>query len=200
MTDVYVRAAPQNTIRLGMAISVVAWWAGQSNVNLHLIVAEPAVGTNWYGLPVEAKLPLAKFHWLSRQWADDHALSEPYFLADDDRMPIGPDWLKRALATWERHSDYALLSNTSYLPVERPANHAGADEVFEAPHCCGAGYFAKRGIVPYRDMVGKPSEQDNLVCEWLRAKGHKFGYMRDLYDLHLGFGHSQAEPLLWGRY
>jgi hypothetical protein len=198
--DVYLRCAPQNWIRGGMAISCLDWWCRQDGIRLHLIMSHPACCVTTLNAmhPCEVNLPLDDFHWASRSYADEHAKSTPYVVADDDRLPIGKDWLERALGVWERHPDYAMLCPVSYIPVERPNNHEGAGEVFEANNSCGAPYFAAPHQVPYDKFTGPANQQDQIVCEWMRLHNVKHGWMRDIYNLHLGFGHSQVGP--WGVY
>jgi hypothetical protein len=199
--DVFLRTAPLTWIRGGMAIACIAWWRDQPGVKLHVIAAEGScleeVSLDLLeevSVASAKVLPLDKFHWASRAYADTQAQSTPYVLTDDDRLPIGKKWLERALALWERHSDYAMLCPVSYIPVERPPEHVGADEVVSATNSCGAPYFAAPHQVPYATFTGPANQQDQIVCEWMRQHHVKHGWMRDVYNLHLGFGHSQVGP------
>lgn len=201
MIDVYLRCAPQNWIRGGMAITCIAWWRDQLDVKLHIIAAEGScleeVSLDCLEEVSVARakvLPLDNFHWASRAYADTQAQSTPYVLTDDDRLPIGGKWLERALALWNRHSDYTMLCPVSYIPVERPPEHVGADEVVGANNSCGAPYFAAPHQIPYDTFAGPANQQDQIVCAWMRQHNVKHGWMRDVYNLHLGFGHSQVGP------
>jgi hypothetical protein len=200
--DVFLRSAPQSWIRTGMAISCIGWWIVQPDVKLHVLFGEdPHAWTLpdvLFNLTVPMGelicLPMDSFHWASRAYADTQAQSTPYVLTDDDRLPIGKQWLERALALWERHSDYAMLCPVSYIPVERPPEHVGADEVVSATNSCGAPYFAAPHQVPYATFTGPANQQDQIVCDWMRQHNVKHGWMRDVYNLHLGFGYSQVGP------
>lgn len=193
MIDVFLRTALLTWIRGGMAITCIAWWRDQPGVKLHVIAAEGSC-LEEVSVAKAKVLPLDNFHWASRVYADTQSLSTPYVLTDDDRLPIGKKWLERALDLWNRHSDYAMLCPVSYIPVERPPEHVGADEVVSANNSCGAPYFAAPHQVPYATLTGPANQQDQIVCEWMRQHHVKHGWMRDVYNLHLGFGNSQVGP------
>ncbi len=150
----------------------------------------------------EVHLPQESFAWTSRKYADENATTDPYIFIDDDHLLLGADWVKRALAEWEENPGYTLLSATSCVATEIP--YPGAlwqQGLYTEAACAGAPMIHKKGVIPYQQFMGqKAGQQDIVVADWLRAHGHKFAMMKSVHYLHLGYGLSQVEPLLWMRY
>lgn len=200
--DVFYRTAPQTWLRAGVMAATLARWKMEPDINLRVIASSPIEGGDWlHQLQApEAILLLNNFHWRSRLYADEQAQTDPYLLIDDDHLILGSDWVGRAVRVWQDQAvGYTMLSATSHLVVEQPAWPEGQPRpvVYQAPHCCGAPYLTSPGAVPYSMFSGPPTQQDQVVSDWMRLQGLKFGYMRDLTYNHVGHGFSQTEPAWW---
>lgn len=198
MIDVFFRTAPKTELRYLLAFAALERWnVEQNNVKLRSIVMS---GTR--ALRCEVALAEDGFAWTSRKYADENATTDPYIFIDDDHLLLGADWVKRALAEWEENPGYTLLSATSCVATEIP--YSGAlwqTGLYTEAACAGAPIIHKKGVIPYQQFMGqKASQQDIVVADWLRAHGHKFAMMKSVHYLHLGYGLSQVEPLLWMRY
>jgi hypothetical protein len=215
MIEVFVRTMAQTNLRAALAWAVLERWAMEPDIRLRIIAGAPAAGaveiSRHFGSLVEVVLPAENFHWSSRKYAEENSTGSPYVLADDDRLLLGADWVKRALKLWERASaeGFALLSDNSCIEAERQwpkgfepraRGWAACPEYFDAPHQAGANYFAKKGAVDYCKFTAPANRQDEEVADYLRAKGLRLGFMRDVISTHLAYGFSQAQPLLWNRY
>ena len=207
--DVFLRCAPQNEIRLGMTLTCIAYWKSVPGARLKMVVAGPSFGgvtiSNAYW--IERVLPIDGFHWSSRQWADEMAETEPYVLADDDRLPIGMDWLERAKGLWEKYNagrEYVMLNDRSSSWVDdclKVIKWNGVDEVVPTePHWLGANYLSYKGAVPYAKFKGKADTQDPDIGDWAARNGKRQLMMTGVVVNHLGLGFSQVQPKLWGRY
>jgi hypothetical protein len=205
-----MRLAPQNEIRLGMAIACVARWKQEKNIRLHVLASNPMVGaaalSNLHNF--EIVQPLRDYHWTTRLYADEHAQSEPYVLVDDDRIPMHEDWLSKALSYWaffNKHKQFVMLVDVSMLKCERYCDTV--PEIYESSVPCvrnpcwaGPNYLAYKGSIPYREFSGLPNRQDLVIEEWARKNHQEQAVMKDVVSNHMGVGFSQAEPRMWGRY
>jgi hypothetical protein len=195
MLDVFLRVAPLHPIRAHLAEAVYLRWLEEA-AYVRVIKAEGSL----FGA-FEATLPLENFQWTSRAYADENAKSDPYILADDDHLPLGKDFVSRFEREWDKYPGYALFSAASAVRGEAPYQGALWQEgVTEEPACVGATMLHAKRVIPYSQFNGKASNQDSIVCDWLKAHGYKFALSKSVHYLHLGFGLSQVEPLLFGRY
>lgn len=209
-TDVFLRVAPQNDIRLHMALTCVAYWRTVPNVNLHIIFSKMMKGFHHFGFEEKPIfLSMEGFHWSSRQYADDHSESDPYVLCDDDRLPMGDNWLSKALDHWkEDNADhkYVMMTDRSALWLDdvtklNPVYRESVSEVIESPLFNGPNYLSYKGAIPYPEFVNVPSNiQDPAIGDWAHKHGKKQALMRDVVSNHIGVSFSQTQPVLWGRY
>lgn len=206
MTDVFLRLAPKSPLRLHLAAAVYARWLEELTISFHPIWMEgtfQAFDEAVSDVPTfcEVELPEENFQWTSRRYAEEHAESDPYIFCDDDHLVLGKDFAPRLLEEWVKHPGYVLLTASSAVRGETPyPGTLWQEGVYEQVACVGATMVHKKGVIPYHQFSGKASMQDSVVCDWLAAHGHKFALSKAVHYLHLGFGLSQVEPLLWGRY
>lgn len=64
----------------------------------------PHVGMTHGDDAIVVRLPVKNFWTLSKQYAEDHAKSEIYVLADDDQLIIGRDWVRLCAVIHRRRS------------------------------------------------------------------------------------------------
>jgi hypothetical protein len=216
--DCFLRVAPQNWVRGGMALACVAAWKQMPEANLRIICAErvnPTFACTVVNMKeIEKWLPLGKgkmatFQWTSRQYADEHAETEPYLLCDDDRIPMGTDWVKKAVAYWEEYNadhKYVMMCDRSALWMEDPCQ--GRDFLnMDMPIAetsdwwFGPNYLSYKGAIPYREFEGWPAAtQDPDLGRWAKDHGKKQAVMVNVVSNHMGVGWSQVQPELYGRY
>ncbi len=222
-TDVFVRTCPETPLRAMIALVAIERWKLEPNTRL-IVLDNP---TLWRAKQGKAPYPLdrldipngehvymddeddrKRFQWTSRAWADEHATSDPYVLIDDDHCPLGKDWVQRALKLWNvhQHPKLAFLGSDSIMPSENQRgnyeriNGQACPEVYQAPYAMGAPLIHRKGIIDYTQFEGAAHQQDDIVTTSLRKRCLAFYYMRDVLYLHLGFGLSQVQPLLWLRH
>jgi len=207
VTDLFFRVAPRDGVREAIAIACFRRWKSDPLVNLRLIGASE-IALHKVFQPIEISLPEENFHFASRQWADDHAETEPYFLVDDDEMPLGADWVEHAVNLWRLYNSdrkYVMMVGRPMLTVEDVARHHerlrnSRQEVEEMSYWWGCPYMSYQGAVPYGTMNGRADQQDPTVEAWAKANGKKQALCMRLYYNHFGLSFSQVQPSLYGRF
>jgi len=205
--DLFFRTAPRDGIREAIAIACLRRWRSDPLVNVR-VIGPSEIATCKELQPIEIGLPEENFHFASRQWADDHAETEPYFLVDDDEMPLEADWVKHAVNLWHRYNGdrkYVMMVGRPMLTVEDAARHHerlrnSKLEVEEMPYWWGCPYMSYWGAVPYGEMKGRADQQDPVVADWAWANGRKQALCMSLYYNHFGLSFSQVQPSLYGRF
>jgi hypothetical protein len=212
--DVFIRIAPCDAIRFGIAYACMFRWVSDPLVRLRVILP---TGLNMWGdkeiwdrlMPRhEVLLPGENFHFTSRQYADEHADTEPYLMVDDDEMPLGEDWVERAVKLWRLYNSdrkYVMMVGRPMLTVEDAARHHerlrnSKQEVEEMSYWWGCPYMSYRGAMPYAKMNGRADQQDPTVEAWAKANGKKQALCMGLYYNHFGLSFSQVQPALYGRF
>ena len=209
--DVFLRAAPETRVRLYLELAAIERWKLETDINLRVLWRTGSIGTTFPehdDCPIEVFLPSENFQWTSRDYAEKHATTSPYIFVDSDHMLLGRDWVQRAMKLWYQFADNrtAFFGSDSIMPSEnQKANYERntgqqAGEVYQAPYAMGAPLIHRKGVIDYSQFSGPAPQQDDIVTQHLRAKGMRFCYMRDILYLHLGFGLSQVQPLLWLKY
>lgn len=206
LCDVFIRCAPETPLRLHLALAVIERWK-MEDVNLRVIWRSGSIGTTFPEhdtCPIEVTLPAENFQWASRAYADTYAATDPYILSDDDHLPIGRDYARRMLEKWNEYAtpEHVMMGVNSILPSENQNQNVRGEisEIYPAPCAMGTTMVHRKGKIDYLQFAGKASQQDDVVCSYMRKSGMKFSYFRDILYLHLGFGLSQVEPLLWLKY
>jgi hypothetical protein len=205
--DLFFRTAPRDGVREAIAIACLRRWRSDPLVRVRVIGPSEIV-TSKELQPMEIGLPEENFHFASRQYADEHAETEPYFIVDDDEMPLGADWVERAVKLWRIYNadrKYVMMVARSMLTVEDPVRHherlrTSKLEVEEMPYWWGCPYMSYQGVVPYEEMKGRAEQQDPIVADWARANDKKQALMMNLYYSHFGLSFSQIQPALYGRF
>jgi hypothetical protein len=184
-------------IRAHLCEAVYKRWLEEKDIRLRVIGMEHALIID---RPAQI-LPAKDFAWISRQYAENTAQTDPYIFADDDHLILGRDWVHRAVEVWNANPGYTMLTAASAVRGETSYEGALWQEGLQTDIACvGATMIHKKGVVPYDKFSGKASQQDVIVCDWMKANEKKFAIMKSVHYLHLGFGLSQVEPLLYGRY
>ena len=207
MTDLFFRVAPRDGVREAIAIACFRRWKSDPLVNLRLIGASE-IALHKVFQPIEISLPEENFHFASRQYADDHAKTEPYFLVDDDEMPLGKDWVEYAIRLWGNYNKdhkFSMMVARPMLTVEDTVRHherlrTSTHEVEEMPYWWGCPYMSYRGAVPYEEFKGPADMQDPIVADWAIKNNKKQALCMNLYYSHFGLSFSQVQPALYGRF
>lgn len=205
--DLFFRCAPKGNIRDGIARACLERWIDDPLVTVRLIRMK-GLALRRLTTSAEVYLDEDNFHFTSRRYADEHATTEPYAMVDDDEMPLGADWVQRAVGLWNLHNsghEYAMLCGRSALTCEDMTRHHprlrdSANEVEENPYWWGCPYLSYKGAVPYGELKGPAEKQDVAVEEWARRNGRKQGLMMGVFYNHFGLGLSQVQPALYGRF
>jgi len=211
--DCFIRCAPETPVRAHLALAAIERWKLETDVRLRVIwKAGTFPLAKWRDedndAPIEQTISGDNFQWTSRDYAEKNATTNPYIFIDDDHMILGKDWVQRAMKLWYQFADNrtAFFGSDSIMPSEnQKANYERntgqqAGEVYQAPYAMGAPLIHRKGVIDYSQFSGPAPQQDDIVTQHLRAKGMRFCYMRDILYLHLGFGLSQVQPLLWLKY
>ena len=207
MIDLFFRCAPRDKVREGIAMACLARWRSDPLVMVRVIGAS-GVPLGRYAQPVEAYIPGENFHFASRQYADENAETSPYLMVDDDEMPLGRDWVERALRLWYTHNEdhqYVMMCGRSALTSEDITQHHerlrnSRQEVEENPYWWGCPYLSYKGAIPYGELKGRADQQDPVVEQWARAHDKKQGLMMTCFYNHFGLSFSQVQPALYGRF
>ena len=205
MIDVFVRAAPETQVRLFLEFAAIERWKLEPDINLRVIWRNGSIATRFSECSVlpEIFLTAENFQWTSRDYADKHATTDPYILADSDHLPLGANFVQRMQKLWREYdaNNYVMIGANSILASENQTQYISDPQpVYDAPHAMGATMMHRKGILDYSSFKGIASKQDSYVCDFMRAKKMRFAYFRDIHYLHLGYGLSQVEPLYWMRY
>lgn len=128
-----------------------------------------------------------------RVYADAHADSPVYVVADDDCLLAEESPIGSVVQLMERAKDFSILS---LMPSNAKINPWTSEdyEPFMSPtiwehHSVGGVRFCRKGLVttwPLQTRSGYDSEQ----CEQIRKEGKRVGYAIQVKMNHLGEGHS----------
>jgi len=212
--DLFIRIAPKDRIRLGIAMACLARWKSDPLVRMRVLVpseiklAEPWTFRDYLDLSWEACIPFENFHFGTRQYADEHTETEPYLMVDDDEMPLGANWVEHAVNLWQLYNanrKYVMMVGRSALRAEDVTQHherlrTSGLEVEEMPYWWGCPYMSYRGAVPYGEFKGPADKQDPIVSDWAIKNNKKQALCMGLYYNHFGLSFSQVQPALYGRF
>lgn len=207
MIDLFFRCAPRDKVREGIAIACLERWRSDPAVRVRVVGMQGLALISQFQ-PVEAYLPAETFHFTSRLYASAEAQTNPYFMVDDDEMPLGADWAGKMLRTWYTYNEdhkYVMMCPRSALTVEDITRHHdrlrnSKQEVEENPYWWGCPYLSYKHAIPYRELTGPAEKQDIAVEEWAKANQRKQGLMMGVFYNHFGLGLSQVQPALYGRF
>lgn len=190
MIDVFLRFAPKSVLRMHLASAVLCRWMEEADANLHCMFMKGTYPADLFPGLCEVELGETDFCWRTRNYAEERAKGEYYILADDDHLLLGEHWTERAIRGIRE--GFGILSARSVI----------GPEWFENPDSpyVGCPAIIRKGAVDYRLLEGPPNKQDEIICDAMRKNGFQTGFIFGLDYNHLGFGFSQVEPLLYGRY
>lgn len=178
--DVFLCSCAADPIRQGLRDAVTARWEKDwEMVGIHLLTPSAIGCTN------------KEFQGLRRKYAEEHSAESFYILAEDDCMPLGPDFVKRGMEVMQRHPDYAVLSPL-LLPFP-PAVKENDGEVSEGITAGGIN-FTRRGLIDVAAINSRLPWDECAQAEHLRGKGWKSGWMRNVKCNHLGATLSTLWP------
>jgi hypothetical protein len=190
MIDVFLRFAPATPLRMHLASAVLCRWLEEAEANIHCLFMRGTYPQELFPGLCEVELLEADFCWTTRNYAEERAAGEYYILADDDHLILGEHWVERAVRGIRE--GYGILAARSVISPERFEN---LDNLY-----VGCPAIIRKGAVDYHLLEGSPNQQDGIICAAMRKNGFQTGFIAGLDYNHLGFGFSQVEPLLWGRY
>lgn len=204
MTDVFIRCHVENIIRYHLTIAAIHRWLEESDINLKIILSRSSMNLDI----LEFQLPhlfvyqegTEPFWTYSKQYAEDHAESEIYILADDDQLILGKDWVKRGVETLRKNDKYGLLAAWS-INEEQGGNLAAKDDtgfgVRDMSHSSvGAPYFTWKGAID-KLPDSKLLLQDTVLSEHVKSRGYKIGFINKLRYNHLGAYYSTVSENHW---
>jgi hypothetical protein len=194
--DVFMRTAPETRLRQHLALAVLDRLAMMRGTNLRVLVprVDVAYSGQWPLIPIPI---FGEDFWRSSRAACEEMSSGDYVLIDDDQLPIGKTWLEDGMAALEAHPEFEMLASWSVVSGEVrecPGNAAAWDATRLS---IGTPCFVRKGT--FMDLpAGELASYDNTLCDALRARGLRWGFLRHVRHNHLGYGYSQAVPGHWG--
>jgi hypothetical protein len=138
-----------------------------------------------------------EFHWYARKHAEAHASSDLYILSDDDILPLGKDWIGRAVAVAERNPDYTILAGNNVVYSARTKNQ-GAE--VQRGNAVGSPQLIRRGMIDWSKLSGEGKNEDSIIAQYLKENNLLEGVMVDLDFNHAGHGFSTMNPDYWLKY
>ena len=145
--------------------------------------------------PAVLHIPPTEFQVIRRRWAEEHTASPFYILADDDCLPVTPNFLHLGVEVLKAHPDFAILSmHPQTIRQWNPPHYVTRVDADVQEHVSVGGIrFCRTGCMkawPAQDGPG----YDRTQCEALRAGGWRVGYFNNLMMNHLGEGYSTVWP------
>ena len=188
MIDIFVSTLCNNGIRGSLCEAVRQRFIAEKICDYHIF--SPLHGNPSFRIPAE------RMQRERRIRADELAKSDIYIVADDDCMPIGPDFIARGVAVMEAHPDFAVLAARNCHEKNDEPPYVGRyidDDVWEA-HAVGGIRFCRKGAVKHWPESVSAGSYDCQHHEGIVASGMRAGYMRRVTMNHLGIGLSTHWP------
>lgn len=132
------------------------------------------------------------FQGMRRPWIEAHAQSDIYIMAEDDCMPLGPDFIERGLAIMNRHPEFAVLSPLLLPYPEKPSRWEDA-ECYEGITSGGIN-FTRKGCLKDLQVTPGVLFDESSQAGYLNRLGYKVGWMKTIKQNHLGAGLSTIWP------
>jgi hypothetical protein len=185
--DVFIRTlqypSPQFNIRYPLYDACEAAWCLDSS---SLVVRQ-----------VPESEPLERFHWDARCYAERTATSKYYIFSDDDILPLGANWIERALGVAGRNPDYAILSGNQ---VNHSARVKPQGYEVQPAHMAGSPQLIRKGMIDWTQLSGPGKDEDEIVGDYCAEHRLLQGVMVNLDVNHIGQGFSVMNPAYWGKY
>lgn len=186
MIDVFVRRwvpvdPKRQAMRSAMFVLALVRWGMQADANVQHVVEV-------HGDP--------QFHMRAKRWAEEHATSDVYVVADDDCLILGKQFVSRGVKTLLQHADYGLLAAASV--IEDGDLVYSSSVSFTRPHvverhAVGGVAFVRRGILKRFDAC-PANLTDETICNEITGAGYKVGVMPGVKFNHLGYGFAADGP------
>lgn len=140
---------------------------------------------------------LDSFHWNFRVFSEMNSNTDPYVISDDDILPLGADWISKAIAVAERHPDYAIL-------VANQVNHSARikPQGYEVQprEMCGSPALVRKGMIDWSKLSGPGRDEDAIIGAYCKEHELKIGTMVEIDVNHIGMGFSTMNPDYWLKY
>lgn len=162
-------------LRAGLAAATLARWELQQDARVQHIT--PACG-----------IPIEYFHMESKRYAEVHATTYIYVVADDDCLILGKDFIEKGVAALEKHPYYGMIGATSISDGYYPVGFQGPNEV-EGATAAGGVVFVRKGILTTFDDC-LPDQVDDVIAQEFTRKGWSIGVMPYVKFNHLGAWYS----------
>lgn len=179
MIEVFYCTAAKDEFRKAIAAPCLMMWSS---------ICGPYIGNHRgpYIVSLGDLMSGREFQSWRRHYAELHAKTPFYILADDDCMPLGNNFLERCEDLMNRYPEYAILGTEDYCAP------SGPDEIYETKTAGGINVIRK-GIIEVPPFNGQTWD-GCAQGEQIRAKGWKVGRMRDVRRNHFGDGLSTVWP------
>jgi hypothetical protein len=183
MIDVFLCTAADEPIRQQMFTLTSARWAQEAGIHLHIIN------------PTRLECDPHEFQRLRRIYADEHADTSIYVVADDDCLLPGRSPLPDVVPLMEQYSEFAVLSllpaNANIYPWTPSDRQVICNDDVMEHVSVGGIRFCRKGLLKiWPDMEGHRPVYDKVQCEQIRREGRRVGYARQFKMNHLGEGYS----------
>lgn len=180
MTDVFLCSCANDWVRIGLREGVDARWSSMADSE-HTLVTPTTVGCS-----------NLEFQGMRRPYIEARSQSDIYIMAEDDCMPLGPNFIERGLEIMARHPDFAVLSPL-LLPYPETPSMWQDDEVYEGITSGGIN-FTRKGAL--KDLKVEPGVlfDESSQAGYLKRLGWRVGWMKHLKQNHLGAGLSTIWP------
>lgn len=125
--------------------------------------------------------------------------SDVYVVSDDDLIPVGDDWLQRALTIMRQKTDYGMLCLLDADQTDHVVARPGKEETEEIIETGSGGgiRLIRRGAIKsfpgYRGYYG----YDGAHGEAFYENGWKVGFMRKVRRRNLGNGLHVVRSVPW---
>lgn len=134
-----------------------------------------------------------------RIYAESHATSSVYLVADDDCLLLdNPFYVQRILNAMEAYPDFAILAaypdNSSLQPWTPENLEVIRDCTVEEHVSVGGLYAIRKGLMTeWPEMNGHG--YDMIQADYLRSKGYRVGFLKNGFSInHLGKNYSTVWP------
>lgn len=131
-----------------------------------------------------------------RIMAENMVVFDPnfYVLADDDCMPSAGADVRYAKAILHQHPEFAILSympDNEFIVRWTPEGYQAFVDQDVLEHVSVGGIRVMRAGIVNEDMppMNGPG-YDAIQADWLRSKGYRVGYFRNITMCHIGKGYS----------
>lgn len=181
-TNVYLCHVPGDRVRRLMANLVLTRWQQLEDAGEPISVRVIR--------PSTLGCSAAEFQRERRIFAEADAGEDHFVLADDDCLPVTPDFIKLGLATLSSHFGFAILSLHPHTIREWNPPHyiTDVDDEVQEHVSVGGIRFCRHTGVELTPNSGPG--YDRTQCELLRAASWRVGYFRKLFMNHVGEGFS----------